>query len=364
VKPSILLIDDRKDLLSQLIGALRAQLTDEDVDIRDWTPTNEDKDAYGSFKSRVDENTVLVVTDLDLTGQGQLGLFGTTIVAWCQTEHIPVADFSRGKVGSLPKEPNLFELRVPSDPETAAPAIAALYRGFEGIRRSLRAKPQIIENRRSPAAVLSEVLGVPSSESQFALYGLRLGTANASLMEEMAGAAPDDRPTTAEKGALLGYIIGHLLLNAVLRFPGPILSTPALMAYVACGEPETAPVSEIFANAKYSGPFSELEPYFWLTKVDETLEQLSKKVAPDSSSETTGGFNRTVLESVLGRTLKRHECDRCKGENGGFYCPFTRRTVCVRPDCSVGSNSWIPQGAKICRIERDFYEEWSPILGL
>jgi hypothetical protein len=153
-------------------------------------------------------------------------------------------------------------------------------------------------------------------------------------------------------------------LNAVLRFPGPILSSRALAAYVGSGEPEELVIGDLFSEAQYSGPFSGLARYFWLSKVDEKLRELISALPQGFNAETHGEMNREALELHLGRKLTRHDCPRCAGQNGGFLCPFTRRTVCQRPDCSVGSNSWVPPGAKLCRVERDFYEEWAPILGI
>ena len=73
---------------------------------------------------------------------------------------------------------------------------------------------------------------------------------------------------------------------------------------------------------------------------------------------------RAIVEAEVGRTLGRHACDRCQGERGGYWCPFAKRPVCERKDCSVGSSNLIPQGAGLTRIERDFYDTWIPLLGL
>ena len=57
--------------------------------------------------------------------------------------------------------------------------------------------------------------------------------------------------------------------------------------------------------------------------------------------------------------------DGCGGTKGGFSCPFTRRAVCERVDCSSTASSWVPSGAYACRVERDSLRgERAPILGL
>ncbi len=114
-RPSLLLIDDDTALLEAQRAALD-KLLGRDVEIRTWAPERDD-DPRRRFDELVDANTILVVTDYDLTTRGQTGLFGLSIVGWCQQRAIPVGDFSRGAIGNLPSEPNLFRLRVPINEE-------------------------------------------------------------------------------------------------------------------------------------------------------------------------------------------------------------------------------------------------------
>jgi hypothetical protein len=356
--PSILLIDDNEQAVKDLAKALAGLLDPKKVAIKTWIPRDEG-DPRKIFAAKIESDPRLVVTDYDLTSGGQTGLFGSSIVAWCQQRAIPVGDYSKGKFGQLPKEPDLFEIRIPID-STAASYIAAVFRGFTSISEALE-KDEALLKERSPAAVLARILGVPEMENQFAQYSVRLGAASGSLMAKVSQTAPDDiQPSSPEKRAVLAYITGHLLLGGVLRFPGPILSELGLKAYIASDEANAEDIQGLFSPARYSGPFSELDQFHWLSKVDAILD----KIPPDQKTETSGELYRLGLEKVLGRPLKRHGCPRCAGVNGGFLCPFTKRTVCQLPHCSVGSNGWIPQGAKICRIEREFFDEWAPILGL
>ena len=361
---SILLVDDNEALLDDLAAEL-TPLVGPDVQIRRWVPAREDHldDVFGR---QVDDQTIFVATDYDLTKRGQTGLFGTSVVSWCQARSIPVADFSRGNPGALPKEPDLFELRIPNpgDAHGTARYIATLCRGFLNIAAALRGRPELLD-RKSPASVLAGILGVPADESQFALYGVRFGAASGALMAKMAdAAAPEIQPTNADKAKLLTYIVGHLLVNAVLRFPGPILSEQAFRGYVASDEADALDVRALFDAALYQGPFAELDRFYWSSTVDGILETLAAALPPNVETETVGEFRRRAIEQRLGSNLRRHGCPRCHGANGGFFCPFTKRTVCTRNDCSVGSNSWIPAGANLCRIERDFFDEWAPLLGL
>jgi hypothetical protein len=360
---SIVVIDDDEGLLRRLREALELELRDDSVEIRTWMPL-QDENALKEFESRVDDDTVLVVTDYDLTKKGATGLFGASIVSWCQARSIPVGDFSRANVATLPSEPALFELRIPTEIDEGARYAAAMFRGFKQLRDTLESGSVNLASARSPAEVLAAVLKRPEQENQFTLYMSLLGAGNASLLDSLRRAfAPHVAISNLKKGRLLAYVLGHVLANAVLRYPGPILSEKALCAYVGTTEKEASALGEVFNEARYSGPFGIGAVFYWRVDVDRIIDQESPAVE-NAAFGTSGEFNRAVLEKMLGRELAFHGCKRCGGRNGGYLCPFTGQPVCERGDCSVVANSWIPAGADLSRIERDFYEEWAPLLGL
>lgn len=359
--PSLLLVDDDEGQLYALAENLKGRLADIGADVRSWVPRR-DEDAMARLAGLVDGSTALVVTDWDLSTKGLTGFFGPTIVGWCQQRAIPVGDFSRKTAEALPTEPNFFELRVPTD-DTAAAFVEQAFRGFLAIKQGIADQPELYIPLRSPAAVLALLLGRPDLEAQLGLYSPHLGSASGSLLQRILKTAPSDVvPDDAEKLSLLAYVAGHVLLNAVLKYPGPILSGEALCAYFAAAPDAFAQLAEAFEDARYTGPFSGNGNFFWRDVIDDILEQWSEGLAEDD--DTVGAFNRMVVERQLAVALPRHGCTRCAGANGGFYCPFTRRPVCVRSDCSVSSSSWLPDGARVCRVEHEFYEEWAPLLGL
>lgn len=360
--PNLLLIDDNAENLESLRGRLAALMPPAEVEIRTWVPTDDDGPPAEAFAARVDDHTALVITDYDLTTSVK-GLFGLSIVGWCQNKSIPVGDFSRGNVAALPKEPNLFELRVPTDDEDGAAFVTSTFRGFRSLRIGIDDTPALLTERRSLAAVLASLLGRPRLESQFAAYMSRLGAANSALLQQLRNFAGDDQPADADKIRLLTYVLGHVLCNAILKYPGPILSRPSLCAYMATTLGEADAIEPLFEDARYSGPFSAGQSYFWRGDVDRVLDGLGGE-PEDTEVESFADLNRRIVEAALGRALATHDCDRCEGLKGGFWCPFTVRPVCERADCSVPSSSWIPAGAQLCRVERDFYDEWAPLLGL
>ena len=360
--PSILLIDDDAKLLEALRIALAQVIKADETEIRTWVPTAGDGSAEATFQVKIDDSTILVVTDYDLTAGGERGLFGPSIVDWCQSKMIPVGDYSR-KPGNLPTEPNLFELRVPTDTSQAAPFIVSTYQGFKRIRDEITTKPEL-QTERSPALVLAHLLGRPAVQGEFALYISWLSSSNSGLVERLrATAGSNVAPTSADKTSVLVYVIGHILVNAILKYPGPILSDEALCAYLAVAQSQIDTIVPLFEGARYDGPFASIRRYYWRETVNTILDELASSIS-EQEFETVGELNRESVEHKLQKSLERHTCSRCSGKNGGFYCPFTQRPVCTRSDCSVAASSWIPQGAQLCRIERDFYDEWAPLLGL
>jgi len=358
---TILLIDDTPEQLQGLEAALRAEVPEKEACIIAWQPTKEDAlEPAERLEKYLDENDVaFVVTDYDLTGKGGLGLYGSTVVDHCQLRAVPVGDYSRWSKKRLPSEPSLFEIRVPTDSHAiAAKYIAAVFRGFEEIRAKVGQFPVM---PRSPSAGIATLLDRPNDQSQFSLYGVRYPSVNSGLFDRMEKDASGG-PTRQQVQKLFAYVSGHVLLNLVLRYPGPIVSMEALAAYCAVNSNEADRLRSFFKDCRYNGPFRDCKEWFWLDQVDILINSIATDPMP---AETTAGeLNRTALEKLLGTQLNRPECHRCQGKNGGFLCPFTGRTVCLRPDCSSGSNGWIPAGARLSRVEKEYFDEWAPLLGM
>ena len=359
---AILLIDDQRDKLKSLTRRVREIVGA--TEVAEWYPS-ENEEPAAEFDGRVDEGTVLVVTDYDLT-MAVKGLFGHSVVAWCRNRFIPVGDFSRGHRDALSAEPDLFELRVPYTDAEAAAYIVRMFYGFSKIQKGIEQDPELLRTGGSPAQVLATLLGRKDMESQLGPYLSRPGLFNSSLLDTLTGGNEGSRDATVvEKARLLTYILGHVLVNAVLKYPGPILAEGPLCAYVAASLDDVDKVAGLFEGARYEGPFDEGARLFWRDDVDAVVEDLAREFkVEDSEYESFGDYHRAVIDKALDGSLAKHGCDRCNGVKGGFWCPFTKRAVCERGDCSSTASSWVPSGAYACRVERVFFDEWAPILGL
>lgn len=357
----ILVIDDDQDRLDQILAATRNALSTANVtiDVDGWSPAAQE-DPLAIFRERTSELPVLVASDMELTSGGLTGLFGSTIVAWCQQRAIPVCGYTQRKdLPLLTKEPDLFEFRVADDVELAGSQLAGTAAGFIELRnavRDLRPRENAI---RSPTELLAVVLGRPELAAIFSLYASRLASSNSAILDMVRR-----RPVPPELLAELStYVSGHLLANAILRFPGPIASLQSLCAYLALPASAGGDVANLFARASYSGPFRSLGSYYWVDRVDEIVDELATTHHVEWR-EPEDEYRRMVIERHLEKELGRHDCGRCAGARGGYWCPFQLRPTCERADCSVPSSSLVPQGAGLTRIERDYYEEWVPLLGL
>jgi hypothetical protein len=357
--PAIVLIDDDPDVLRGLGMQVGEALRDGEATIREWQP-NADGPPLEELARIIGDDTALVVTDYDLS-KTKSGILGDSVVRWCQRNIIPAALYTRGDHADMPSIPDLFELKLTRN-ESAGHYIAQLYRGFVATDRAVST---IIRDEalRSPASVLAHVVGEPNLEFEFAQYAVRLGDSSGALTTRVRRTAPADAhppvPDKAEVRRVLSYVLGHLMVNAVIRYPGPMLPIAALCAYIGTTLNEAEVLNDLFADARYDGPFGSLDRIYWRTKVDAVLEGL---IPPDVESDPNI-IRRRAVEAAVERTLDRHGCPRCGGVNGGFFCPFTAHAVCERGDCSTASNSWLPPGATACRIELDFFDEWAPLLG-
>jgi len=112
---------------------------------------------------------------------------------------------------------------------------------------------------------------------------------------------------------------------------------------------------EPFEKAAYTGPFAELENWWWTPLVDEiSIEQ-------KRSDEPKGPIGPTLFERLELPTISRARChskfaDEC--DDARYYCIIREKPVCR--DHSVSPDGWIPKGATRSRISEEDYDQLKP----
>lgn len=349
----LLVIDDEADRLDQLAAALRDEL-DGTAQVVEWLPAT-GEDPLEAFAEHLTDQLVLIATDQDLTKTGA-GLLGSSITTWAQNKFLPVCNFSRQPQRRLPRERNFFELRVPreGDEHDRARYITRMFHGFDQLRTHIAAA----DDPRPTSQLLADAMDAPELQDDLAPFLSSVGSANSSFRQALLD--PDAPLEGAERVNFLAFLFGHILVNAVLEFPGPILPKEVLCAYCAVDAVAANTLVDVFTSAAYIGPFSAPGEFFVQRLVDARIDQLA--TALEDAPVEVDAYNRAAIEHQVG-SLPRHNCPRCRGERGGLWCPFTQRAVCNRSDCSVTSTAWIPRGASLCRVEKNYFDEWSPLLG-
>lgn len=361
--PHILIVDDVPELSAAFADDVQAHVG-EAFEVTDWCPGTTDT-LPDAFVDQLRPTTKLVVTDYDLS-EGMKGLFGPSIVEWCQIRLIPVADYSRKPSQDMPAAPELFAMHIPRD--ESGPSVAGnLAQGLVQLDTAISGFVPDDNLAASLSVGLARILDRPNTSTAFGPYMDHLVGSSRSILDmvlrrSLAGTALD---IEALRPKIIRYVLSHFLRNLILRYPGPILHARATAAYLAL--PVTAlseDIKTILEPALYTGPFSREDSYYWRDQLDDVMDDLVDGV-DDTGIGSTAELYRVALETHLGIRLAPHGCarDGCEGRRGGFWCPLTGRPVCARGDCSVASSTLVPQGASVSRVERVFYDEWAPLLG-
>lgn len=353
-RPRLLLIDDNVAVVDALETAVRKAMGSMEFELEKWIPSREDGSVRAKLTELFDTRPTLVVTDHDLEENGNYGLMSGTVISRCQVEAIPVGVYSRELNAEL-AEPELFDFRFPHEAEEAGSAIATILTGFHHLASLLKQRNHRVSSE-SWSQTIAQILDRPHAASSFSLYSVRSGAAQHGLIEHL-------QTQFGEADALEmleTYVIGHLLANGILRYPGPLMSDLDLCSYLAVADDRADAVRGLFAACQYDGPFSFGRHFYWHAAVEEQLDGM---LGDNDGDLDDPECRRQLVSGAIGDP-GRHVCQRCEGVRGGYRCPYTNRTVCDRADCSVPTSSWIPPGAYLSRAEKDYFDAWSPLLGI
>ena len=237
---------------------------------------------------------MLVVTYYD-PNNSLNNILGPSIVRSCKSKLVPVGEFSKESRFGFLERPNLFDIRFPSNTECIPSYIANLYDGFKMIREHLNVNPQITKNGMKLSNIMANIAQRDEMYNEFYWYTENIDRSNNNLVLYMTEYASNSgKPNQRDIKYLLTYVIGHLFLNSVLKYPGPILSEDVLCSYLSIKRPAPESLQKIFSKAKYKGPFCKLGRFYWRRDIDTIIFNSSGDFNGDYPGE--GAFNRAVLK--------------------------------------------------------------------
>lgn len=298
----------------------------------------------------------LIVCDKDLSDMKErfIGLSGTTVATVADTLGFPLCLYARGE--GQPKGEELLKRLAPWEKkriildyrseEALADECVHIFKAFAEIETSYENLSD--EDRITPAAALSRILRRPEIEDRIALYG----SGEQGLLEEIMPFLGDGSPADTKKELTrrMPRILGNWLYSSILRFPGILVKKVPAASYlnIAPKDFATSNIQKLFEKAKYKGPFSDLDNWWWRHELEDILIQ----------NDCDDGF---ALAEKKGLTVLQCN-DSQTGKRAGYYCMVTEEPVSA--DNSKSGISWFPSGADLARIRLDKYRELAPWVGL
>jgi DNA-binding NarL/FixJ family response regulator len=326
-----------------------------------------DTDEAGTYEDRLREalkgkradSLTIIVTDRDLSAlKNYRGLSEATVSKVAADLSVPVCVYAAGKDDSLLERHRSGGggkiLLDSSDPGTMARRVRVLAHGFRQLREvvaRITKSKKMRQKYHGPATVLAEMLEAPEVVDQLSLY-----TRGDQRM--ISGLTPvQSRPgkvsQSPEDVRSIALALGVWLYDSILRFPGVILGWTAAASFLEI-EPSAmkdAAVRRTFAKAQYKGPFSDTEePRWWRHRL---VELLKSKDVPDGGA---------LVKKVTGKRPKPCLCSVDNKAPAGFLCVMTEKPVCDAH--SVAQVGWLPRGADLARVRRDYYDEIGPWVGM
>ena len=109
----------------------------------------------------------------------------------------------------------------------------------------------------------------------------------------------------------------------------------------------TPTISGYFNDAKYNGPFGDINNYWWRSNLELIVEE------HDDINDylKSQGYKESVEPCMCSENPKIY---------AGYYDFLSKKPVSLEE--SVGNLSWIPKGADLTRLNKIRYEELAPII--
>lgn len=353
--PKLLLFDDVLSMRQAVTNALRTALKGHGQ-VQEFKP-NDVYDIEGTYEAKLaaDLNlepnrlATLIVADQDLSRYAPkyTGLSEFTVRQVATELGIPQCGYARGAVAGGAflergdQQESCIRLELGSEPyDKFAQRVVAVDAGFReiGQKIALLKTPSL----RSPGQLLADCLGVPEYAPKITLYASGDRNRLASVPKKNA-----ERDLAIKK---VVCFLGYWLWDSVLRFPGITVGKTAASSYLNIDADEFekhSDIQDVFADAKYKGPFADAKvPMWWRGKLDDLIAQSGK---PDG---------RELASKILSREVRQSSCSVDPRQKAGYYCMLTEKQVSL--ENSVPGLPWFPRGADLARISKNALDELGP----
>jgi hypothetical protein len=303
-------------------------------------------------------NIGLILCDQEIRAmRGYIGLSSANISRLADELAVPICLYAQGTYkNAFEKIKRWTDLRIILDVkretgkltyERLADECKSLYKGFQ----TIESKYKKIKRKKitTIADMLAQVLEKPQYKDRIALYG----TGDRQMLAEILPYKTEGSSKIKEENKRIPRLLGYWLWNSILRFPGAILNQTASASFLNIDVDqfyENKKLQNLFKKAKYTGPFSEMQNFWWRDDLEGILF--------DSACE-----NGLQLAKKKGfKRINNCKCSVDPSKSAGYYCMITEKPVSAENSCS--NINWFPSGADLARISKPKFDELVPWLGL
>lgn len=350
----ILLFDDVAEHAAQVKQALEQALGARG-EVQEFVPAVGGM-LEGTYENRLEKDlrtapnapADIIVADRDLSGYMQhfRGLSETVVRRVSDALGVAECGYARGERNDdsdyiKQGEEREACIRLPLKPiDQFARRVVAVSDGFGFISQRLNEIKQTGQ-RLSPAKLLAEVVGKPEYADKISLYASGDQNRLASILRIKGH--PDERIRR------LTCLLGYWLWDSVLRFPGVTVGIIPASSYLNIRQDvfETLEVQELFAEARYQGPFAAAKISMWW-----------RGMLDDMVSNSGSRDGRELAAKKLGKEIPPSQCCEDLAISAGYYCMLKEKPVSLKN--SKGGLPWFPRGADLARVSTSESEELEP----
>jgi len=363
---NILIIEDQKDAIerfkSYAEGTKLRFLSPDEVSLTDQQRNEEGGSIEGQLaeflKATISEHAVdLVLLDTDLARQPELETHSSYKAA-LRDIGMPVCRYQKGgksvRLAMLPQLQRTIRdgssaIWIPrtlvsgdDGRHTLVPRLIATSRAFRVIETALEARPELLSPKHSPAEVLAAVLGDENLSFEFLGYAAQ----NLVYFSKPEESEVDQLISQPKRYATQ---LGYWLFNYILMFPGPLLNLRASAAFLNVmprDADQWKEFTEVLEDARYSGPFSDVEPYYWRTKLVDLADEVGGDIA---KHERLQAFQLSRVDP------EEHAVQ-------AFICMISGEAI--TQEQAAPNPDWVPSGASEAKIKEEVLDELGPLAGI